>query len=196
MATKKCPFCAEEIQEEAIVCKHCGRDLEKGHPQERDTNSLSPGTRNLIWHLLLTADMHVHYFLQLALRYRKRDKNVKILLALTSSSSVATLAIWNLVPLWGVLASANTIVAISFPFMKWTEQIEDIASSHGQWTQLLSKYEQLWTDQDSAIDEGTKKEIEQLKKEENELARLETKLPYDKKLLRRCQEEVRKSRGI
>jgi len=47
---KKCPYCAEEILDEAVVCKHCRRDIQPGQARPVPLHK-----RKYLWLWLLIA---------------------------------------------------------------------------------------------------------------------------------------------
>jgi hypothetical protein len=98
---KKCPFCAEEIQDDAIKCKHCNEFLD-GRPRE---NAAAPEGKKVPWFFSKTSIvLSVVTLGPLALplvwfhpKYSLTKKIVvtAIIVVLTYYLGVATMKAWN-----------------------------------------------------------------------------------------------------
>jgi hypothetical protein len=157
-------------------------------------------TRTAIWESLLDAEMNVKYWGYLAKRFMFREKLSKVVLALTTSSVLLSLSLWQRFPLGPViLGAANTVLAVSLPILNYSERIQTMANLRGSWSQLSVEFDRLWQRAEkteaSCYDEF-ENEFRLLKERTVQINVMETRLPNDRELVRRCQQEVRRARGL
>nr|VFJ45617.1 MAG: hypothetical protein BECKFM1743A_GA0114220_100277 [Candidatus Kentron sp. FM]VFJ49448.1 MAG: hypothetical protein BECKFM1743C_GA0114222_100717 [Candidatus Kentron sp. FM]VFK20007.1 MAG: hypothetical protein BECKFM1743B_GA0114221_106622 [Candidatus Kentron sp. FM] len=160
---------------------------------------MSDGIRKAIWESMLTADMNARYWKSLVHRYVRRDKGLKIFLALTTSgSAVGAWDIWDKIPyLWQILSSVSVVVAISLPFLDYQKRIEQLSALAGEWGTLRIECEDLWREIKNHPNPQLLEERHRMVREtEAILQGKEINLPDDKTLLKRCFDEVKQARGL
>ena len=48
IGTKQCPFCAETIKQQAMVCRYCGYNLQTGQPSTASAPQVIPPSPNVV----------------------------------------------------------------------------------------------------------------------------------------------------
>ena len=154
--------------------------------------------RKAVWNSMLDANMNVRYWKYLTQRYSIRERVLKILLAITSSGTVAGWTIWSKVPeLWQSLSSLSALIAIALPILNYPKLIETMADLSGKWWEVKREYEDYWISLEAGESfDSISPRYNKTKSKEDVLVKTESRLPYDEKLLRKCQEEVLRSRGL
>jgi hypothetical protein len=152
--------------------------------------------RTSIWESLLDAEMNVKYWGYLAERFVKRERALKITLALTTSGGLLSLSFWNSFPAGPVvLGVVNTVLACSLPILNYSGRIETMSGLRGSWAQLCIEYQRIWQ-QFGTLHSSCENEFRLLKERTVHLSVIETRLPNDRKLVQRCQREVIQSHGL
>lgn len=154
--------------------------------------------REAIWKSMLDADMNARYWKSLVKRYSNREKYLKIFLALMASGTVAGWGFWQSFPIfWKILSSISAITAIALPILNYQKTIGQMSFLSGKWGELRIEYEDLWFQVKSKqANSNHNQAYKKYRKIESSLEKRESTLPDDQKLLKKCFDDVKQSRGL
>jgi hypothetical protein len=154
--------------------------------------------KKAIWESTLDADMNARYWRALTARYSKREKVLKIFLAIMASGTVASWGIWEEhSTLWKFLSAISALTAIALPILNYPKLIQQLSELAGKWGELRIEYEDMWLEVKIHSDINTfKKTYKKYRTIEKSLENKEPKIQEDKDLLQQCFNDVKKSRGL
>jgi len=161
--------------------------------------------RNTIWDSMLDIDMNSRYYGYLCQNYEKKEKILKILLAITTSTSIASWKLWNqsvlwlnLSIVWQILTALSAIIAIILPLINYSKKSQKLAILKYFYSILLVDYERLWLtlNRENAVIDTIQKEYLILREKEASYSLEEAYVKNDIELIKKCQNEVENSRGF
>jgi len=129
----------------------------------------------------------------MARKYNRRERNVKMVLAVTSSATVASWTIWlDFGWIWKSLSGASAILAVLLQILDLKGTLDAVRRMRTEWHELFFSYRSLWeqidrTDRpvDSLLDRLLELERRVVRVSENEYL-----VEVDDQLRRQCQETV------
>ena len=153
-----------------------------------------------IWEAMLDADLNRRYFGYLYANYHRADLTIKSMLAIFSSSTVASWAFWEYSAggiLWKSCSALVTIIAIVSPFLNLGNRLELSARLKGEYGNMYSDYRKIYYADHSQDQRRIGEIVLMLGEREHELGLLEEILPVNKHaLIAKCQDEVLAAHGI
>jgi len=101
--------------------------------------------REKLWYNLLDTRFKAFYFDELTTRYQVINRRLNVFLAITSSASIASWAIWeHLNFIWGVIIAASTVINVIKPYFPFHKYVNEISRTATQLDNLHWEYEKLW----------------------------------------------------
>ena len=158
-------------------------------------------SRDAVWNSMLDVDMNQRYYGHLCRRYSNWDTTLKIIVAVSSSASIASWKIWSnskgwcdWSAIWQILTAVSAAVAVAMPILNLAKTSQRAADFRGKYAAILVDYEDLWLQVDGLSEDALRKKYVVIRQKETHMSASESDMTHDRNLVLRCQNEVEKGR--